>query len=401
MYFILLIYLKSFFKSNVKIPCSMLSRHREKEARHNKNVKLYPIYDWLKQSRTVEVHPILPSPLLTEYRNKVELTFGYTFPTKPKHKPEPKAQHANLKESDKSSIHNDTNMTDAIDSITDDEKHETPNVPIVGFTTKGWSGPLSHPHPCQNTPREACGIADIFNQFLATSPIPPYNSRLHQGIWRLLTMRFSKRNKECMLIIQHAPPSGGAGKRQDGKDDYSIHWETEKKRLIHMLTTMNENEDKDKDKGRPIPLPDIINPEVLYQHDEIKAESTLIGKLPPPSTLITSDISISCTKTELQKVKNANEEKLHITAIYFQEYDGLSNPKPEHPVQHIYGSTAIKERLGQCQFQISPGAFFQVNTEGAEVLYNVVVQKVKEVTCINGANPKDALLFDVCCGTGK
>lgn len=65
-------------------------------------------------------------------------------------------------------------------------------------------------------------------------------------------------------------------------------------------------------------------------------------------------------------------------------------------VQHVYGKEYIEERLLQCIFQISPGAFFQVTTEGAEVLYKVIVDKLKEVT----PKPQDTLLFDVCCGTG-
>ena len=47
-------------------------------------------------------------------------------------------------------------------------------------------------------------------------------------------------------------------------------------------------------------------------------------------------------------------------------------------------------------FQISPGAFFQVNTEGAETLYQLAVNKVREVA----TEPEKTLLFDVCCGTG-
>lgn len=62
----------------------------------------------------------------------------------------------------------------------------------------------------------------------------------------------------------------------------------------------------------------------------------------------------------------------------------------------MFGNTCIEERLGQCVFQISPGAFFQTNTRGAEKLYSIVVGKIKEVT----NDPKRTLLIDVCCGTG-
>jgi tRNA/tmRNA/rRNA uracil-C5-methylase (TrmA/RlmC/RlmD family) len=65
-------------------------------------------------------------------------------------------------------------------------------------------------------------------------------------------------------------------------------------------------------------------------------------------------------------------------------------------LKHVYGREYIEEQLLQSVFQISPGAFFQVTTDGAEVLYKVIIDKVKEVT----PNPKDTLLFDVCCGTG-
>ena len=54
--------------------------------------------------------------------------------------------------------------------------------------------------------------------------------------------------------------------------------------------------------------------------------------------------------------------------------------------------------MGKCVFEISPGAFFQVNTEGAEILYQLVVDKIREVS--NDQTTKNTLLFDVCCGTG-
>ncbi len=64
--------------------------------------------------------------------------------------------------------------------------------------------------------------------------------------------------------------------------------------------------------------------------------------------------------------------------------------------QHAFGKTFIEERLGQCTFQISPGAFFQVNTEAAEKLYQIVVDRVREVS----NKPEETILLDICCGTG-
>jgi len=186
------------------------------------------------------------------------------------------------------------------------------------------------------------------------------------------------------LIFLHAPPSGGAGKRETGEDNYTEHWESEKQRLVKMLTEGN------------VPMPEPTFPDVTHKEPDLEGPASfLIGKLPPTSTLVTGQGINTSEKNESFQL-----EGMKVTSIYFQEYDGLSNPRPEHPVQHVYGSLAMKERLGQCHFQISPGAFFQVNTEGAEVLYNIAVQSVKEITCAGGAKPENTLLFDVCCGTG-
>ena len=68
---------------------------------------------------------------------------------------------------------------------------------------------------------------------------------------------------------------------------------------------------------------------------------------------------------------------IRVASVFFQEFDGVSIPPPEHPVQHAYGKKALQERLGKCTFQISPGAFFQVNTQCAEVLYGLVVDQIR------------------------
>ena len=66
--------------------------------------------------------------------------------------------------------------------------------------------------------------------------------------------------------------------------------------------------------------------------------------------------------------------------------------KPEPPVECIEGETFIKERLMDLTFKISPQAFFQINTETAEKLY----QEVSNVASLD----QNTVLFDVCCGTG-
>ena len=277
----------------------------QNEAKRNSNVKPVELYAWLKSKRSIPVNDVIPSPQQQAYRNKNEFTFGYR----------------------------------AIEPTIGGDDEVKQRIPSTGFLAGGWSGGVSRPHLCTNVPWEACAVADLVEDFLQSSPIPPYDSKSHCGVWRVLTIRSSKRTKECMIIIQHAPPTGGLGGTQ--KQDYSNVFASERARLLKMLV------DRDLPMvERPVEVQDPYFP-------------------------------------------------LRVTSIFLQEYDGLSTPPPEHPVQHLYGKTFLTEQLGACKFQISPGAFFQVNTECAELLYQIVVDKIKEVS------PADSLLLDVCCGTGS
>ena len=61
-------------------------------------------------------------------------------------------------------------------------------------------------------------------------------------------------------------------------------------------------------------------------------------------------------------------------------------------IVHLSGTPYIEETLLGMTFRISPEAFFQINSLGAEALYN---------TAIDLAQPlDDTALLDVCCGTG-
>uniref|UniRef100_A0AAV1TLP7 tRNA (Uracil-5-)-methyltransferase n=1 Tax=Peronospora matthiolae TaxID=2874970 RepID=A0AAV1TLP7_9STRA len=81
-----------------------------------------------------------------------------------------------------------------------------------------------------------------------------------------------------------------------------------------------------------------------------------------------------------------------VTSIYLQEYDGLSAPSDNDPVEHVFGKTKLEEHLLGMRFSISPTAFFQVNTRGAEKLYSLVKDYANA--------DEHTLLYDVCCGTG-
>ncbi len=340
-------------KCAVKITQEVKKRFRnlQQEAKRNKNRDTVPLYDWIAAKQPIHMEEILPSPTQTQYRNKCEMNFGY--------------QHE-----------------------VDTSGETVKMIPAVGFMASGWSGGVSRPHMLANIPSEACAIVDVVNEFLKDSPTAPYDSKAHRGLWRVLTIRTSRRTQECMVIIMHAPPSGGLGSK-DETDDYSQVFESEKARLVSMLTDR-----------------EIVVPERDYK----------VSKKGEKGEILETDDDTRGSSESPTRIK--------VTSIFFQEFEGVSNPPPKHPVQvsspwhlvrlaskcgltvmpvssflllqHAYGKTSIQEKLGKCTFQISPGAFFQVNTEGSETLYDQVLAKVKEVS----PNPKDTLLLDVCCGTG-
>ncbi|XP_066282615.1 tRNA (uracil-5-)-methyltransferase homolog B-like [Branchiostoma lanceolatum] len=82
----------------------------------------------------------------------------------------------------------------------------------------------------------------------------------------------------------------------------------------------------------------------------------------------------------------------NITSLYFQASEKTRSSHLEAPFQLLHGEPYIYETCLGRQFRISPEAFFQTNTLGAEVLYQTIAD-TSGVTA-------DATLLDICCGTG-
>ncbi|XP_017072133.1 tRNA (uracil-5-)-methyltransferase homolog A isoform X2 [Drosophila eugracilis] len=80
------------------------------------------------------------------------------------------------------------------------------------------------------------------------------------------------------------------------------------------------------------------------------------------------------------------------TSLYYQDVKHREAGQMINPVEHISGSTHITDTIQGLQFRISPLAFFQINTEGANVLYQKAIDLV--------APTKDTTMLDICCGTG-
>lgn len=107
--------------------------------------------------------------------------------------------------------------------------------------------------------------------------------------------------------------------------------------------------------------------------------------------LATSDANDALKRAVVAAFTDASLS-FRVTSLYVHEYAGVSAPSEDDPVTHVYGDTTIEEELLGLRFTVSPGAFFQVNTRGAETLYALVKQHARADT--------RTLLYDVCCGTG-
>ncbi|XP_027790338.2 tRNA (uracil-5-)-methyltransferase homolog B isoform X1 [Marmota flaviventris] len=90
-----------------------------------------------------------------------------------------------------------------------------------------------------------------------------------------------------------------------------------------------------------------------------------------------------------------------LTSLYFQEWyiwDSQTSNKmtrcshQQSPYQLLFGEPHIFEDLLGLKIRISPDAFFQINTAGAEMLYRTVGE-------LSGVN-SNTILLDICCGTG-
>ncbi|MGH0183059.1 UNVERIFIED_CONTAM: hypothetical protein FKN15_011149 [Acipenser sinensis] len=82
-----------------------------------------------------------------------------------------------------------------------------------------------------------------------------------------------------------------------------------------------------------------------------------------------------------------------VTSLYFVKEGQRKSPTLEDlPLDHVAGDRWIHEELLGLKFRISPHAFFQVNTQAAEVLYSAVGDWAQ-------LDP-DSTVLDVCCGTG-
>ena len=86
----------------------------------------------------------------------------------------------------------------------------------------------------------------------------------------------------------------------------------------------------------------------------------------------------------------------NIVSVIHTINNSLSDVVKAEEVKILYGQNYFTEKLLGLNFKISPFAFFQTNSYGAEVLYKEVIKYAEKVN----ENADKKIIFDLYCGTG-
>lgn len=116
--------------------------------------------------------------------------------------------------------------------------------------------------------------------------------------------------------------------------------------------------------------------------------------------LVAGVYSSNLTAEEIPQLKQelidfyANYDKavFSCSSLYYQDLRRRQTGETFSPVEHLAGTTHITDVILGLRFRISPLAFFQINSKGAEVLYREAIDLI--------APKEQTTVLDICCGTG-
>nr|CAH7716372.1 unnamed protein product [Callosobruchus chinensis] len=140
----------------------------------------------------------------------------------------------------------------------------------------------------------------------------------------------------------------------------------------------------------------VYNPETHTGHFKQLAVRTAPEQLMISVGINPQDLS----EDDLKKLKDSlvqfftEGEGKHakVTSLYYQKTIRKTRNDDFVSAEHLWGEKYIYETVLGLKFRISPEAFFQINTKGAEVLYQSAMEFAEPL--------QDAIVLDVCCGTG-
>ncbi|NLD79198.1 MAG: class I SAM-dependent RNA methyltransferase [Mollicutes bacterium] len=214
-----------------------------------------------------------------------------------------------------------------------------------------------------------------------------------------------KSNKRIIPECRFYPQCGGCQLQHLSYEDELIYKENKIKEIMNKYASLDEKLIK-----KIIPNPDLNyrNKVVFHIDNEIGYYQEKTNQLIPIDHCLIADNKINHILNELKKMDLSMINKAMIRVgkndsliVFYTDKepvisDGLSSlvnnillfDGENHIVQ---GKDYLIEEIGNYKYKVSPESFFQVNTKGAERLYDLVLNYVK------GSNK----VLDLYCGVGS
>jgi len=246
----------------------------------------------------------------------------------------------------------------------------------------------------------------INDEFLASSPLPVFDLVAKHGVWKTLTIRHSDRTGEVMVILLAAPP-GAAAQAAAAPESSSAAAEGDGIAAVDDAPAESAAAAA-ADEAAPTAASDAAAaaaaapaPEAAASSAAAPAALTAVYKselqrfvelctswTPTATAAAGADshtdagaASSSSSASDLAATAGGASvgaastpaPVFRVVSVMLQEFGGSSSmPPPNHPHTLLAGQAHYTELLCGLRFRVSPGAFFQVNTPGAEVLYSLV-----------------------------
>ena len=243
---------------------------------------------------------------------------------------------------------------------------DTMGVPCVGSRGSSYAlgCTVTAPEGGASLPPAALLVARAATAFVRESPLAPYDLTLHTGTWRGLTVRYAESTQQCMVILMGKRPAAVAA-AADASSAVSA-----------AASTVAA------DAAAPHPLPSTspassaltaayaarnLTPSEVYD-----AELQRFLSLMTSGSLQAFELMGAAPSAAASSAAAQCSHLTSVTSVYEQEYSGVSSPPPNHPFTLLGGAAVIVDHLCGLTFEVSPGAFFQVNTGAADKLYSLV-----------------------------
>jgi tRNA/tmRNA/rRNA uracil-C5-methylase (TrmA/RlmC/RlmD family) len=154
----------------------------------------------------IPLNPILASPeTIHNYRNKCEFTFGYAAEeVTPEISPE---ESSEAQPSDPSTAIASAETEPSPQSQEPGtQKVATPAtspLPSLGFRVSSYKDGIlvASPEGCPHIPFPMVEVVKIFKAHIRGSELKVYDQYQHNGVWRLLTVRYSERTNQMILML--------------------------------------------------------------------------------------------------------------------------------------------------------------------------------------------------------